>query len=595
MPLPIPQLDDRRFDELVTALRDQIPSLTKAWTDFNTSDPGIAILELWCWLAEMILYRIDRITERSYTNFLKLILDPPEPVTAEVTLTIQLPSTQITIPAGVRFATDPLASLPQEVLEFTEGGRLIFETYRSMQYQPAEIADSGNRITFPVRSKVVVRDELLGIGNGRPDQMFDLERGPVLVDEENISNDYNPNPDISVDGEPWEYVPDFLETGTGPDSKQFMVEWLTGRIRFGNGIVLFSIGSDFQAELDTVSSVSSSLSQQFKNNQISLSSSANVSVENAGERWVIVDDEYKQKYHISREVGRLDVRHYRAKGKVPPAGARIVAEQYQIVLGKQVRVDADVLKEETSDSIPDLPSSQISSFNNTLAEGGDFIYPWSEAQSTGLDLFKEKFRAITTADFEEIAVAQFNRAQESLLVPARPDNRVARAVAVPGKNLEGAVTEEPASVSVIVLPRGATPEECRLEPTPELIERVDRFLDRRRLITTRVYVVGPDYAEVSLEIHATAEARTKPQDIENEIRKRVQQFFHPLTGGAQGDGWPMGRGVYKSELFQLIESVEGVHHVNSILMDGSAYENAIDLAENQLPLITISNIDVINI
>jgi hypothetical protein len=57
----------------------------------------------------------------------------------------------------------------------------------------------------------------------------------------------------------------------------------------------------------------------------------------------------------------------------------------------------------------------------------------------------------------------------------------------------------------------------------------------------------------------------------------------------------MGRGIYKSELFQLIESVEGVHHVNSILMDGSAYERTIDLAENQLPLITVSNIDVINI
>ena len=76
MPLPIPQLDDRRFTELVTTLRDQIPGYTRAWTDFNPSDPGITLLELWCWLAEMMLYRMNQIPQRNYTNFFKLILDP---------------------------------------------------------------------------------------------------------------------------------------------------------------------------------------------------------------------------------------------------------------------------------------------------------------------------------------------------------------------------------------------------------------------------------------------------------------------------------------------------------------------------------------
>ena len=120
MPLPTPQLDDRSFAELVATLRDQIPGYSRAWTDFNASDAGIMLLELWCWLAEMILYRMNQIPPRSETNFFKLILDPPEPVTAEVTLKLRpqiSDSPLTTIPAGTRFATQLLSppELPPEV------------------------------------------------------------------------------------------------------------------------------------------------------------------------------------------------------------------------------------------------------------------------------------------------------------------------------------------------------------------------------------------------------------------------------------------------------------------------------------------------
>ena len=84
-----------------------------------------------------------------------------------------------------------------------------------------------------------------------------------------------------------------------------------------------------------------------------------------------------------------------------------------------------------------LPFSDILDIANTPAEGGANMYTREEASSRGLASFRETFRAITAADFEELASTQYNRAQESSLVPEEPSKRVARAVAVPGKNLEG--------------------------------------------------------------------------------------------------------------------------------------------------------------
>jgi hypothetical protein len=52
------------------------------------------------------------------------------------------------------------------------------------------------------------------------------------------------------------------------------------------------------------------------------------------------------------------------------------------------------------------------------------------------------------------------------------------------------------------------------------------------------------------------------------ISAKVTEFFDPLTGGPGPDaqGWPFGRDVYASELYQLIEDVEGVDHVERLIL-----------------------------
>src|SRR5437867_1142583 len=46
MPLQAPNLDDRRFADLLSEAKTLIPRYTPEWTDHNESDPGIALLEL---------------------------------------------------------------------------------------------------------------------------------------------------------------------------------------------------------------------------------------------------------------------------------------------------------------------------------------------------------------------------------------------------------------------------------------------------------------------------------------------------------------------------------------------------------------------
>jgi hypothetical protein len=73
MSLPLPNLDDRRFEDLVEELRTHIPGYAPGWTDHNPSDPGITFMEMLAWLAEMLLFRLNRIPPGIYKKFLLLI------------------------------------------------------------------------------------------------------------------------------------------------------------------------------------------------------------------------------------------------------------------------------------------------------------------------------------------------------------------------------------------------------------------------------------------------------------------------------------------------------------------------------------------
>ena len=76
MPITLPNLDDRRFDDLVTEGRALLPALAPQWTDHNLSDPGITLIELFAYLSEILIYRLNRVTDANIRTWLRLLNGP---------------------------------------------------------------------------------------------------------------------------------------------------------------------------------------------------------------------------------------------------------------------------------------------------------------------------------------------------------------------------------------------------------------------------------------------------------------------------------------------------------------------------------------
>lgn len=116
MSLPEPILDDLRFQrDLVDEARRRIIRYCPEWTDYNLSDPGITLIELFAWMTEMIVYRLNRVPEKNYIKFMELLgihLRPASSARAELTFWLSAPfpigpedDTTTTIPQGTEVAT----------------------------------------------------------------------------------------------------------------------------------------------------------------------------------------------------------------------------------------------------------------------------------------------------------------------------------------------------------------------------------------------------------------------------------------------------------------------------------------------------------
>jgi predicted phage baseplate assembly protein len=119
--LPDIQLDDRRFDQIVAEAKRRIPGYTPEWTDLNSSDPGMTLVDLFAWLSEMIIWRLNRIPDKVFIKFLDLIgvqLAPANPAQAELTFTLSGPRLAVSIPRGTRVS----------LAETADGRPVTFET-----------------------------------------------------------------------------------------------------------------------------------------------------------------------------------------------------------------------------------------------------------------------------------------------------------------------------------------------------------------------------------------------------------------------------------------------------------------------------------
>jgi hypothetical protein len=87
MALPVPNLDDRRFDDLVAEAVNRIEAHTPEWSNVAPGDPGSALIDMFAWLAETIIYRQNLIPlrqRRAFMNLLAMPLLPAAPATGLV-------------------------------------------------------------------------------------------------------------------------------------------------------------------------------------------------------------------------------------------------------------------------------------------------------------------------------------------------------------------------------------------------------------------------------------------------------------------------------------------------------------------------------
>ncbi|WP_405066397.1 baseplate J/gp47 family protein [Kribbella sp. NBC_01510] len=102
-----PDLDDRTWQDLVDEMRALIPKYAPQWTDHNPSDLGITLIELFAWLGEGIIFRLNQTPEKNYLAFLNLLgitRDPPSPARTHLTFTSGA-AVPVVVPAGTQAQT----------------------------------------------------------------------------------------------------------------------------------------------------------------------------------------------------------------------------------------------------------------------------------------------------------------------------------------------------------------------------------------------------------------------------------------------------------------------------------------------------------
>jgi hypothetical protein len=209
---------------------------------------------------------------------------------------------------------------------------------------------------------------------------------------------------------------------------------------------------------------------------------------------------------------------------------------------------------------------------------------------TTLQELKQRYRAITPEDFGGLILIDWPQTDAAKALG--DDARINRVKVLPQRNLEAEAkpTPAPAHISLVIVPEGKN-----RELSQRLKEGLKSFLDQRRLLTTQLHVVSYQPKSVKLKAALVLADGVNPELVQKQAIAALQQFFQPTRDAANpywnGEGWPFGRGVYLSELYQLLDQLPGVDYVTpypasgtltSLLFEGDVESQEIVLADNEL-------------
>lgn len=635
--LPSVRLDDRDFQDLVNEARLRISQSCPEWTEHNVSDPGVTLIELFAWMTEMVIYRLNRIPDKLHVALMELLgitLEPATAARADLRFRLSSPATsQVFIPAaGTEVATprtpgeDPVVF---QTLEDCTIPALRPTTYVIERGRAAKDVGVAAGVAKPKGP-----DQL---PFGMPPQVGDalylgfeaaLARLVLQVDV-----DCSQARGAGVDPEDpplkWE-----VSSGDGPGGWALATVMLdtTGGFNYGSGVVELQLPPSHEAT--TV----------------------------AGTRgfWLRcrLDDTTRQGAPAATFSHPPEIYSITAAplGALVPAAHSLRVEEEQIgesdgtpgqtfrlrnapVLALEADEGLEVLEPDSSswrgwelreafaESGPgdphytlDLASGEIS-FGPAIRTGDGAWRQYGMVPPKGSRLRMRGYRhgggrsgnvvagalsvlksaipnvssvvnphpASGGVDPETLEGARQRAAMEIrtryravtgedfefLCAEASP--RVARAICIEPRDTVGVAR-------LHLVPRVEPADRlltlAELTPDEELFSQVAAYLDQRRLIGTRVELLPARYRGVSVVVNLQAGVRADPRRVEEDVTQALYTYLNPIVGGAmegEGTGWGFGRALNQGELFGVIHQVEGVDFVKILRV----YETDLQSGEQQ--------------
>jgi hypothetical protein len=230
-----------------------------------------------------------------------------------------------------------------------------------------------------------------------------------------------------------------------------------------------------------------------------------------------------------------------AQGMIPPAGSRIITT-YKSGGG----VVGNVLHDKVAQLRSAVPFvARVT--NPVAAAGGADGELLADIRERGPQRLRHRDRAITASDIEWIAR------------DASPEVARAHCLAITGPVGHA----QRGWITVIVVPRSS---EDRPWPSAELQRRVAESLRARvpASVARRVLVVEPSYIALNVAVEIVPKDINTAAIVEAQLRKNLNRFLHPLTGGPNGKGWGFGEDLHLSNIASVIESTDGVDYARDI-------------------------------
>jgi hypothetical protein len=652
--LPIPNLDNKKFDELVEEARLLIARHAKeTWTDHNIHDPGITFIELFAWLAEMQIYQLNQLTIAQYEKFLKLVgLYPESAKAAAVDVTFSNVTVEKSIAAGTALST--VVGDDNIVFETTESINLIPQKlvriitfYDEMATDNFKANSQENMYFAPFGEKALEGTSLL-LGFDQP-----LPENKIHLTLELYETDLPPAGQF--DNEPpfvhppvnvvWEYLsggdwhPLVIHRQAGfklRDYSRFIKKYphagkilqplievahdeiclnmalLTEEQRQDLGLALNEI-----LRHDNTDSVLSMLTS----GRIVFDGPSAMS-ENEGHYW-IRSRLLQGRYEIVPRIDRLlintvpavqveTIRNEPLDAGLDRPGQKVSLKNSPVISDSQrIEVQNDKDEWEPWSSVEDFelsgpgdlnyifdPQSGEIVFGNGLngrvpaaskliraaeykitkgskgniPKGQHFLYEGFEgvnlkpgyggedaeslehAISRARKEFRTRYRAITSQDYEILALST-------------PGLRVARAWAIANYNTDlPCIGDFPAAVTVVVVPYTRAGETTPM-PSDGFIKTVYEHLNKHRLITSSLHVAAPEYVKISIDCKIHIKNKSDPDAVERRVQEALTSFLDPIRGGTENNGWPFGRAVYSSEIYQVIDKVVDVDFATDLVVE----------------------------